>query len=141
MRQFTLGKQERLKSRKLIEQLFSKGKSFNAFPFRVIYLLEPELFISKKPKAQNDSTRLQFGVGASSRNFKKAVDRNRIKRLAREAYRKQKNELETLLIERKIDLAVFFIYNGKDLPDQKTVNEKIALILQRLMQMVHESNT
>lgn len=77
---FTLGKQERLKSRKLIGQLYEEGKSIKVFPLRIVYVQAEHT--SKFPA--------QMGVSVSKRNFKKAVDRNRIKRLLRETYRKEK---------------------------------------------------
>ncbi|MES1226963.1 MAG: ribonuclease P protein component, partial [Bacteroidota bacterium] len=79
-KQFTLGKKERLKSRKSIEQLFNEGKSFAVSPCRVFYMILPF-------NATSTSFIVQFGAGVSTKNFKKAVDRNRIKRLVREAYR------------------------------------------------------
>jgi ribonuclease P protein component len=126
-RLFTLGKQERLKSRKLIEQLFREGKSFSAFPFRIYYLYGEKIFNMPQP-----AFNVQAGVGVSARNFKKAVDRNRIKRLMREAYRLQKETVYTFIKERSRQLAIFIIYTGKDLPDHKIVSEKIGLTLQRL---------
>ena len=79
---------------------------------------------------------LQAGFGASSRNFKKAVDRNRIKRLSREAYRLQKQPLLDRLQEKGLSLAVFFIYTGKELPDYRTVTEKIGVALQKLIREI-----
>jgi ribonuclease P protein component len=76
---------------------------------------------------------LQAGFGASSRNFKKAVDRNRIKRLSREAYRLQKAPLMEQLRSKGISMAVFFVYIGKDLPDYPTVSTKIGVALQKLL--------
>lgn len=86
------------------------------------------------------NSQLSAGVGASSKNFKKAVDRNRIKRLTRESYRLQKNELQNLLKERNQQLAIFFIYTSKDLPEYKMVFEKMGLILQRLIKIISENN-
>lgn len=82
---------------------------------------------------------LQTGFTASSRNFKKAVDRNRIKRLAREAYRLQKNDLQNQLIQQQKSLAVFIIYTGNQLPEYKLVFEKMGSALKRLIKMVHEN--
>jgi ribonuclease P protein component len=79
---------------------------------------------------------LQAGFGAGSRHFKKAVDRNRIKRLSREAYRLQKQPLIDLLAEKGISMAVFFIYTGKELPDHSTVKAKIGVALQKLIKEV-----
>ncbi|QOD59687.1 ribonuclease P protein component [Polaribacter haliotis] len=77
---YTLGKNERLKSRKLIEKLYEQGNSVKAFPLRMMYV-------------QTEHTSdfpVQMGVSVAKRNFKRAVDRNRIKRLMRESYRLQK---------------------------------------------------
>ncbi|CAA0166527.1 ribonuclease P protein component [Tenacibaculum maritimum] len=77
---FTLGKEERLKSKKLIGRLYNEGKSVKVFPLRMVYL-----------QANHTSNfPAQIGVSVPKRNFKKAVHRNRIKRLLRETYRKQK---------------------------------------------------
>jgi ribonuclease P protein component len=132
VKKLTLGKQERLKSRKLIDQLFKEGRSFSLFPYRVYYLVRPAMAL----QAQNGL--LQFGVGVSVRNFKHAVDRNRIKRVTREAYRVQKMPLQDLLQEKSIPLAIFLIYTGKELPDSLVVNEKIAVILNRLIKAANE---
>lgn len=77
---FTLGKDEKLKSRKLIEKLYNEGDSFKKFPLRIVYL------------QTNHTTNYpaQVGFSVPKRNFKLAVHRNRIKRLMREAYRLQK---------------------------------------------------
>ena len=89
---------------------------------------------AKAPRA--DWAALQAGFGASSRHFKKAVDRNRIKRLGREAYRLQKEPLLRRLTEKGLSLAVFFIYTGKELPEHATVTEKIGVILQKLIKEI-----
>jgi ribonuclease P protein component len=125
-KKFTLGRQERLKSRKLIERVFREGKSFALFPFRVFYLPVKSPLSAGQPS-------LQAGFGASARNFKKAVDRNRIKRLTREAYRLQKQDLQDRLKEKGQALAIFFVYTGKDLPGAAALTEKIGLALQRLV--------
>ncbi len=129
-----MGKKERLKSRKLIEQLFKEGKSFASFPFRVYYILNKPFTI------HHSLFTTQFGIGASSKNFKKAVDRNRIKRLARESYRLQKNPLQDLLKDRKQALYLFVIYTGKELPEYKIVYEKMGVILQKLINIISEKN-
>ena len=132
-KKFTLGKRERLKSRKQIEQLFTEGKNFPASPFRIYYKLIPMTNASP--------SNLQFGVGVSGKNFKRAVDRNRIKRLTREAYRLQKNPLQETVKQKKIRLNLFFIYTGKELPVFNTVKEKVNVILNKLSKIVNESNS
>lgn len=120
---FTLGKQERLKSRKLLEQLFREGKSFFIHPFKVYH----------QPLPAETKAGLQAAFGVSSRVFKKAVDRNRVKRLMREAYRLQKQGLAAAAAANNKKLAVFFLYVGKELPDYELVKQKMEVILARLI--------
>ena len=125
-KQYTLGKNERLKSRKQIEQLFKSGQRFVSPPFRIFYSFQAG-------QQSPEISPLQVGFGASSRNFKTAVDRNRIKRLAKEAYRLQKNILQDKLKEQKRKLNVFFIYNGKTLPSYPDVYNSINMALTKLI--------
>ena len=86
-RRNTLGKFERVKKRKVIEELFDEGESFSISPFKVFYISKSTSLqerIIDHEKMEIDSS-LQFGVGVSKKNFKKAVDRNRIKRQIRES--------------------------------------------------------
>ena len=129
-KQFTLGKGERLKSRKQIEKLFAEGKSFVVNPFRVYFFIHGPLTMGHG---------LQFGVGVSAKNFKRAVDRNRIKRLTREAWRLQKNELSEKVKTAQKQLNVFFIYTGKELPDFITVKDKVAVVLKKLGGKIDEN--
>jgi len=81
----TLGKEERLKSRKLIGRLYEEGKSITSFPLRMVYL-----------QTQHPSDfPAQVAVSVSKKFFKLAVDRNKVKRLLRETYRKQKSIVYT----------------------------------------------
>lgn len=129
-KEFTLGKNERLKQRKFIDRLFKEGRSFSVFPFRIFYLFANEL-----------PAPLQAGFSASTRNFKRAVDRNRIKRLTKEAYRLQKKELNAQIISKNQKLAVFFIYTDKNLPAFGIIKERVQTILQKLITVVHEMDS
>ena len=138
-KQFTLGKNERLKSRKLIEQLFSEGKDFVISPFKVFYKFIPILIDdSQSDNKRATTSNLQFGVGVSTRNFKRAVDRNRIKRIIRETYRLQKLSLQKKSEAKKIILTIFFIYTAKELPVYKDVYNKMDMILARLDKIISE---
>jgi len=135
---YTLGKEDRLKSRKAIDCLFKTGKSFTIFPFRILYLFEEPETASSAIQGKSPDSRLKAGFTVSSRNFKKAVDRNRIKRLMREAYRLQKNNLRLTPEFNTHSLSLFFIYAGKELPEYKLVHEKIEAVLNRLIRITSE---
>jgi ribonuclease P protein component len=124
----TLGKNERLKSRKLIEQLFSEGNKFGVTPFRVFYLYK-----------EDKKMLLQFGVGVSSRNFKKSVDRNKIKRMIREAYRLQKSTLQNKLKDKNGELHLFIIYTSKEIPEYAEVHSKMKKVLDKLYCIINPS--
>jgi len=126
---------DRLKSRKTIELLFSEGKSFSIFPFRILYCLSPLEFTTAENNVAANNEKLQVGVTVSSRNFKKAVDRNRIKRLMREAWRLQKNELQISPLLTHQSLKVFLIFTGKELPEHAMIYQKVAAVITRLIQL------
>ena len=100
--------------------MFKAGKSLSVFPVKVLY------------DYTENAVPLQAGVTVSSRRFKKAVDRNRIKRILREVYRLQKVPLQSLLQRQNISLALFLIYTGKELPVFTELFEKMKIILQKL---------
>jgi ribonuclease P protein component len=131
-RQFTLGKKERLKSRKTIEQLFNSGQRFNVSPFRIFYHFQQDAAPSGSP--------LKAGFAASSRIFKTAVHRNRIKRLTREAWRLQKNPLQEKLRDQGRRLDVFLIYTGREMPVYASVVAGMKLILSRLIELSDRKN-
>ena len=104
---FTYQKTDKLKSRKQTQHLFSTGQAINVFPIRLIYTIEP---LSNTTENLPTTRLLQAGVGAPSRTFRKAVQRNRVKRLLREAYRLEKPSFLThaALDNKRVNL--FFLY-------------------------------
>jgi len=114
-------KDEKLKSKKDIDALFSKGKFINAFPLRVIYL----------PKITSDKALINMGVTVSKKKIKLAVNRNLIKRRIREAYRLNNIELK----KSKLELNLMFIYTSKQILPYKEIEAKIKVLLTRLIEL------
>jgi ribonuclease P protein component len=130
---FTYQKKDKLKSRKQTQHLFSTGQAINVFPIRLIYTMEP---IAAALEIGFPSSLLQAGVGAPSRTFRKAVQRNRVKRLLREAYRLEKpNFLSHANLEHK-RVNLFFLYTDANvltqLEIQAKVKEALAILVTKL---------
>lgn len=118
----TFKRQEKLKSRKWIGQLFAEGKSISVFPLKLVYL-----------QADHDSPfRIQAGVSVSKRSFRRAVERNRMKRLLREAYRK--NKFLIYGSENTKNYIFMFIYLGNKALDYKTIEERMKELLQKFLE-------
>lgn len=107
---------EKLKSQKLIEKLFSEGKSIAVYPLRLVYL----------KTSFEDPVKLKVGVSVSKRNFKKAVDRNQMKRLMREAYRLNKSKYLNNITDQ---YAFMILYIGKSETDFNTISKKMNTLM------------
>lgn len=118
----TFGKDEKLKSKKIIDQLFKEGKSVSINGFTLVYLVKP---LSTFYPAQ-------AGFSVPKKFFKHAVDRNRIKRLMREAYRMNKISLYENLSERKEQMVIMFVYKGKELPKHEAVTKAVLHCLNKI---------
>ncbi|GAA4305807.1 ribonuclease P protein component [Aestuariibaculum suncheonense] len=123
---FTYNKNEKLKSKKLIGQLFSEGQSVSAYPLRLVYL----------PTSFDTPITTQTGVSVSKRQFKTAVERNRIKRLLREVYRLNKasyfNNIST-------QYAFMILYIGKDKPTLSQIENRMQHLFNKFLNKVSET--
>lgn len=130
---FTYQKEDKLKSRKQTQFLFAKGRHLASSPVRVMYTIE-KLTDNLVPAAGL----LQVGVGAPTRNFRKAVQRNRVKRLLREGYRLEKPFFleQVQLTGKRVNL--FFLYADSQVISQKEIQEKIKILLTSLITIINE---
>lgn len=118
---FSFNKAERLCSKKIMDKLFTEGKTIFVFPVKIVYL-ETSLF-------SNFPVQAAFTVG--KRNFKRAVQRNLIKRRMREAYRLNKHKIYVDIGEKQV--AVFFIYTGKTISEYKQIESSVKKGLKKLL--------
>ena len=133
---FTYKKTDKLKSRKQTQHLFSTGQAINVFPIRLIYTVEP---ISTNADNLSLTSVLQAGVGAPSRTFRKAVQRNRVKRLLREAYRLEKpNFISQASLENK-RVNLFFLYTDALVLTQVEIQGKVKEALSLLVTKLNKS--
>lgn len=118
----TLHKAERLNRKKVIEKMFAGGsRSFSLFPLRVVCLPVEELDVP-----------VSVLVSVSKRRFKRAVKRNRVKRLIREAYRLNKQPLLEAVQRSGCRLAVAFIYLSDRVVEFSLLAERMQVALSRL---------
>lgn len=120
MMRYAFPRQEKLKSKKLIEKLFAEGKSINTYPIKLIYL---------KVELPYDVP-VQAGVTVPKKNFKSAVKRNRIKRLMREGYRLNKG---VVFNNSEGSFAFLFLYLGKELPEFHQVEAAMKSVLKKFI--------
>lgn len=113
---FSFSRKERLKKRNDIQELFTDSSSFYEYPFRIRY------------KKVASESKVLFSV--PKRNFKKAVDRNFLKRRSKEAYRLHKLILEK---SRYSSYNIAFIYTSKKLHDFDFIEKKVILVLKHFL--------
>ena len=123
MGSFSLGKKERLTKETWIQELFERGSSFYSHPFKVLYLPHPD----------PESTTNEILFSVPKRQFKRAVDRNKIKRRLREAYRLNKSEMTAA---RKWLIA--YIYTAKTILPSETFQQKLLGTIQKISSLKNE---
>ena len=131
---FTYQQKDKLKSRKQLHNLFALGKSMSSAPLRLIYTLEN---ITEENQASSSPLIIQAGVGAPTKQFKKAVQRNRVKRLLREAYRLELPAFRAQLPLQGMRLNIFILYMEATVLPQIEINAKMKLILDQLAKRIY----
>ncbi|QBA65673.1 ribonuclease P protein component [Muriicola soli] len=115
----TFPKEEKLKHQKQIQEVFAKGSSVTVFPLKLLYL-----------KWERGDSNFKAGFSVPKRNFKSAVERNRLKRLLREAYRLNKHGIFN---KTEGNYALMFLYLGKELPSFPDVERNMRSVLSKFL--------
>lgn len=121
----TYPKAEKLKSKTIIDLLFSEGKSVSKYPLRLVYV----------PIDLENEGQIKMGVSVSKKYFKKAVDRNYFKRVLRETYRLNKH---LLLENSEKKYGFMFFYQTKDRLTYQEINEKTIQLFEKFVASIKE---
>jgi len=128
---------EKLKSRKQIEHLFEHGSKVKAYPLMLTFV---------KYEGDPREAHIQMGFSVSKRRFNRAVDRNRVKRLMREAYRRQKKGAIAVCKQHGQPMDAMLIFIGREMPVYSELERKITALMERweeklLQHVTHDSNS
>lgn len=126
----TFSKNERLRSRKLLEKIIEEGKSISHQSFRFSWIFT----------ALDTTYPAQLAIAVPKRFFKRAVDRNRIKRMIREVYRTNKSGLYSLLKSQGRQCALLLVFTGREIPGFAEVEKKFLLTLQKFEDALIKNN-
>lgn len=129
LKEFTLHKQERLKSRKLIDGVFAKGLSVSSYPLRLVWV----------EAALQTTYTAQLAISVPKRNFKHATNRNTLKRRIREAYRLNKAAIYNILQQQNKQYALVLIYTGREAADYALIEKKLLILLQKFADKCNET--
>ncbi len=124
MPRYTFRKHERLTHTRIFTALFERGETYKAYPLILRVIALPE----------SDKDVVQAAFSASKRRFKRAVDRNRIKRLLRECWRHQKEQVRATAIGEHRCFALVWVYIGQELPVKSELEVKISDLCERFIE-------
>jgi len=122
----SFSKSEHLCGEKRITRLYTKGDAFIAYPLRVVFLIEP--------KIEDESASVLVSV--PKKRFKRAVKRNRLKRIMREAYRLNKHLIIEKLVDKNLQLHISFNYVSDDVLEFEAIEKKMKIALQKLIDKI-----
>lgn len=120
---YNFSQKEKLKSQKTIDKLFAEGKAVSQNGFTLVYLIT----------SLDTPYPAQAGFSVPKKYFKHAHDRNRVKRLMREAYRHHKMALYEKAVAQKKQIALMFVYKGKELPSLEFTTQSLVHCLNRIL--------
>ena len=122
----TFNKEERLCSKTKLDKLFTEGNSVFVFPFKFIY----------QPNNDLNSYPAQVVISEPKKNFKKAVDRNKIRRRIREAYRLYKPDFYEKLNQQKCKLSIMILYLDKEIKEYQKIEKGLQKGLKKLIEKI-----
>jgi ribonuclease P protein component len=122
MNSYSFSKQERIYYRSDFQKLLSEGKSFYLYPFKCIYLWKEATAFSGK-----------IAISVSKKKFKRAVDRNKIKRLIRECYRLEKHILYQEYANSQQSIDILIIYTGTKIYSFHVMKNQIIELINKII--------
>ncbi|MDR2410460.1 MAG: ribonuclease P protein component [Bacteroidales bacterium] len=122
MHNYSFSKQERIHFRNDFQKLFSEGKTFYLYPFKCVYLWQEATAFSGK-----------LAVSVSKKKFRKAVDRNKIKRLIRESYRLEKHILYQEYAKSNQSINILIVYIGTKIYSFRVIEEQIIELINKII--------
>jgi ribonuclease P protein component len=130
---YTLSKNERLKSLKVIRNLFEHGQKFKTAPLIIYHHFHQMNTDVIEPVP------LKMGVSVGAKHFRKAVDRNLLKRRMREAFRQQKLPLQDQLMQKHMMLDVFFVYAHASIAEYSVIWDAMKAALEKLSSILEQN--
>ncbi len=128
MHKYTFKNNERLKSKKEIALLFDKGKTFISEPFKIIWNFSD---IKNNYPAK-------IAISVPKRNYKKAVDRNFIKRQIREGYRKNKYILYRYLTQKNLKISLIIIFLNRNKYKTTDIEQSVIKLLNLIINKIEK---
>jgi ribonuclease P protein component len=128
-RKETFSKQEKLSSKKAIEELFENGRSFYCSPFRIVW--------SFTDRDMQFPAQVAFSV--PKKYFKPAVTRNLIKRRTREAYRRYKYQLYDILNASGVKIIITMVFREKSVVDYQVIEASVKQMITKFTSIIRES--
>lgn len=124
----SFGKDYKLCSKRVIDELFVSGETLKQYPLRLLFLIDPI--------HSSDKTTFQIVISVPKKKIRKAHDRNKIKRMLRELVRNNKHELEHQLTNEQVKLALFLIYSDSTELDYSIMEKKFKKLIQQLQNKI-----
>jgi len=127
-KKYSFSKAEHLCGEKKITRLFAEGKAFVVYPLRIVYFVIRE----------EDEFPTKVMVGVPKKRFKRAVKRNRLKRLIRESYRLNKHDLRNTLNEKKLQLHISFQYISDEELQFDYIEKRMVIALKKMNTIIED---